>query len=149
MLNTIGIAAVTLYGVRMGDGAVLAPDSFLLKGEEIPLTARLLKLLFQMRRETGLVFTFKDKPIHRIKTAWKAAVRRSGIRPLRFHDLRHSCATLLLLQGVSPRVVMETLGHSDIGTTMNTYAHVLPELQREAALRMQEFLASSTEPPAS
>lgn len=44
---------------------------------------------------------------------------------MRFHDLRHSCATLLLVQGVSPRVVMEILGHSQINVTMNTYIHVL------------------------
>ncbi len=56
------------------------------------------------------------------------------------HDLRHSCATLLLVQGVSPRVVMEVLGHSEIALTMNAYSHVVPELQREAAQRMQAIL---------
>ncbi len=58
----------------------------------------------------------------------------------RFHDLRHSCATLLLVQGVSPRVVMDVLGHSQIGLTMNTYSHVIPELPREAAERMEDLL---------
>lgn len=58
----------------------------------------------------------------------------------RFHDLRHSCATLLLAQGVSPRVVMDVLGHSQISLTMNTYAHVLPELRRDAADRMSDLL---------
>ena len=56
---------------------------------------------------------------------------RIGTR--RFHDLRHTCASLLLAQGVSPRVVMETLGHSQISLTMDTYAHVMPTMQREAA----------------
>ena len=55
---------------------------------------------------------------------------------IRFHDLRHSCASLLIAQGISPRVVMETLGHSQIGLTMNTYAHISPEVQQQAAAAM-------------
>lgn len=58
----------------------------------------------------------------------------------RFHDLRHACASLLLAQGVHPRVVMETLGHSQISLTMNTYSHVIPSLQREAADQMERLL---------
>jgi integrase len=64
----------------------------------------------------------------------------AGLPQRRFHDLRHSCATLLLVQGVSPRVVMEVLGHSDVGMTLNTYSHVVPQLRREAADRMDEIL---------
>jgi integrase len=58
----------------------------------------------------------------------------------RFHDLRHSCASLLLAQNVAPRVVMELLGHSQISLTMNTYSHVLPELKREAAAQMEALI---------
>jgi len=58
----------------------------------------------------------------------------------RFHDLGHSCATLPLVQGVSPRVVMEVLGHSDVGMTLNTYSHVIPQLRQEASERMNEIL---------
>lgn len=65
---------------------------------------------------------------------------RAGIGRRRFHDLRHTCASLLLAQNVHPRVVMETLGHSGIQITMDTYSHVLPSLQREAADRMDEAL---------
>lgn len=65
---------------------------------------------------------------------------RADIRRPRFHDLRHTFATLLLAQGVSPRVVMETLGHSQISLTMDTYSHVLPVLQRDAADRMEAAL---------
>jgi len=66
---------------------------------------------------------------------------RAGLMQRRFHDLRHSCATLLLVQGVSPRVVMDVLGHSQIALTMNTYTHVLPQLRREAADRMEALIA--------
>lgn len=65
---------------------------------------------------------------------------QAGLPQRRFHDLRHSCATLLLVQGVSPRVVMDVLGHSQIGLTMNTYSHVIPDLRRDAAQRMEELL---------
>ncbi|HEY8693589.1 MAG TPA: tyrosine-type recombinase/integrase, partial [Chloroflexota bacterium] len=65
-----------------------------------------------------------------------------GLRHQRFHDLRHACASLLLAQGVPARTVMETLGHSTITLTMNTYSHVIPELQRDAAAKMDAILAA-------
>lgn len=68
------------------------------------------------------------------------ALLNAGLPRIRFHDLRHSCATLLLVQGVSPRVVMDILGHSEIAMTMDTYSHVVPELQRDAANRMEDVL---------
>ena len=55
-------------------------------------------------------------------------LKRADLPAMRFHDLRHACASLLLVQGVHPRVVMETLGHSQISLTMNTYSHVIPAL---------------------
>jgi integrase len=64
----------------------------------------------------------------------------AGLGQRRFHDLRHTCATLLMVQGVSARVVMEILGHSDVSMTLNTYSHVIPELQHEAAYRMDDLL---------
>lgn len=61
---------------------------------------------------------------------------------MRFHDLRHSAATLLISQNVHPRLVMELLGHSQISLTMNTYAHVIPAMQRETANQMDRLLAA-------
>ena len=72
--------------------------------------------------------------------AFQELLDRAGLPQRRFHDLRHSCATLLLVQGVSPRVVMDLLGHSQIGLAMNTYSHVIPDLRRDAAQRMQDLL---------
>jgi integrase len=62
-------------------------------------------------------------------------------RLCRYRHKRHSCATLLLAQGVNPRVVMETLGHSQVSLTLNTYSHVLPALQQDAARRMDVALS--------
>ena len=93
--------------------------------------------------ESGLVFTTPEgKPLDgtAITKQFHRHLERAGLPQRRFHDLRHSCATLLLAQGVSPRVVMDVLGHSQIGLTMNTYAHVVPELRREAADRMDRLL---------
>ena len=73
---------------------------------------------------------------------FKALLAVAKLPDMRLHDLRHSCATLLLAQGVNPRVVMETLGHSQVSLTLNTYSHVLPALQHEAAARMDAVFES-------
>ncbi len=68
---------------------------------------------------------------------------RSGVREdLRFHDLRHTCATLLLREGVNVKVVSEMLGHASITITLNTYSHVLPDMQDSAADAMEAALGS-------
>jgi integrase len=93
--------------------------------------------------ETDLVFTRPNgQPLDAtgVSKAIHRHLERAGIAQRRFHDLRHSCATLLLVQGVSPRVVMEILGHSQISLTMNTYTHVIRELRRQAADRMDDLL---------
>jgi integrase len=66
---------------------------------------------------------------------------RSGLPSMRLYDLRHTCASLLLAQGVHMRVVMEILGHSQIAMTMNTYSHVTAQLQRDAADQMDALFA--------
>ena len=90
-------------------------------------------LVFTTSLGTGLEGTAITKDFHR-------KLELAGLPQRRFHDLRHSCATLLLVQGVSPRVVMDVLGHSQIGLTMNTYSHVIPDLRREAARRMDDLI---------
>jgi integrase len=57
-----------------------------------------------------------------------------------FHDLRHTCATLLLTKGVHPEIVSEMLGHSSIAITLDTYSHVIPGLGEAAANAMEEAL---------
>jgi len=67
-------------------------------------------------------------------------LRRAGLPVIRFHDLRHTAATLLLSQGVNAKVVSEMLGHSDISITLGIYAHVLPDMQQHAAEAMNRIL---------
>lgn len=92
-----------------------------------------LDLVFSSPNGKPLDATAVSKGFHRV-------LDRAGLAQRRFHDLRHSCATLLLVQGVAPRVVMDVLGHSQIAMTMNTYSHVIPELRRQAADRMDELI---------
>jgi integrase len=94
-------------------------------------------------QDHGFVFTSSVgtplEPSNATKRFRKLLVS-AGVPSIRFHDLRHTAATFLLAQGVDPRTIMETLGHSQISLTLNTYSHVLPVLQREAARKMDGML---------
>jgi integrase len=97
----------------------------------------------QRLSDDDLVFlTAKGTPVEprNLNRSFVALLRAAKLRHIRLHDLRHTCATLLLAQGIPARVVMETLGHSAIAVTMNTYSHVMPSLLRDAADRMDEVL---------
>jgi integrase len=92
--------------------------------------------------ETGLMFTTrKGTPLDaRNVTGWfKKLLTSAGLPDMRWHDLRHSCASLLLEQRVHPRVAMDVLGHSQISQTMR-YSHVIEELQAAAAASMEQIL---------
>ena len=67
-----------------------------------------------------------------VNNRWYELRVQAGLPWLRLHDLRHACAPFMLAAGASPRTVMKTLGHSQISLTMNTYAHVLPQVERTA-----------------
>ena len=94
-------------------------------------------------QETGLVFTNPNggplEPIM-LHRNYKRVLKSANL-PLetRFHDLRHSAASLLLAQGVQLRVIMELLGHSSISHTANTYSHVMPAAMRDLANRMESI----------
>lgn len=95
----------------------------------------------------GLVFTnTAGGPLSKwtLTHQYKRHLERAGLPAIRFHDLRHSCASLLVAQGVHPRVVMDILGHSTIALTMNTYSHVLPQAHRDAAELLAGLFADAT-----
>ena len=71
-------------------------------------------------------------------------LERAGLPRVRFHDLRHACASMLLAQNVNPKIVQEMLGHSSIAVTMDTYSHIMPSLQADAAEKMDRLLAASS-----
>jgi integrase len=62
--------------------------------------------------------------------------KKTGLPKCRFHDLRHLCASIMLMQGVNVKVAKEHLGHKDISTTMNIYTHVLPSVAKDAAQKI-------------
>jgi integrase len=96
-------------------------------------------------RENGLIFASEvGEPLDRryITThRFKPLVKRAGLPEIRFHDLRHTCATLLLSKNVNPKVVSEMLGHATIAITLDTYSHVLPDMQDSAATAMDGALS--------
>jgi integrase len=71
---------------------------------------------------------------------WKPQLRRASLPDIRFHDLRHTGATLLLTKGVHLKIVSELLGHSSISITLDTYSHVIPGLGEVAVAAMEEVL---------
>jgi integrase len=95
-------------------------------------------------QEQGLVFpSGVGTPLSggNLNRTFKATLQRAGLpKSTRFHDLRHTCATLLLKQGVNPKFVQELLGHADISLTLNVYSHVLPDMGDAAAEAMDAAL---------
>jgi integrase len=83
------------------------------------------------------------RPLHpsTLRQAWLAITKTQGLK-LRLHDLRHIHASLLLHQGVHPKVVSERLGHSTVGITLDLYSHVTPTLQAQAAEQIESLLAN-------
>jgi len=93
--------------------------------------------------ENDLVFSHWDgSPLlpDSITHAWIKLVRKCGLNGIRLHDARHTHATIMLKQGVHPKIVQERLGHSTISTTLDTYSHVAPGLQQAAARAFDDVL---------
>lgn len=89
--------------------------------------------------DTGYLFTREDgQPLHpqTLASEFRRLVRASGVPSIRFHDLRHTGATLALADGVPVKVVSERLGHASIQITYDVYAHVIPGMQAGAAVRI-------------
>ena len=81
-------------------------------------------------------------PGHDVPGELKKLLKKAGLPGVRFHDLRHSTATLLLSKGVHPKVVQEILGHSEIGLTLDAYSHVLQTMQKAAMEELNDLFDS-------
>ena len=108
-------------------------------------TAQLEERLFlgPLYNKANLVFCREDgEPLHpdRFTKCFDRHRRAAGLPIIRLHDLRHSYATLALGAGIHPKVVSERLGHSTIAITLDTYSHVIPAMQEEAAERVARLL---------
>ena len=83
-----------------------------------------------------------------ITAAFARAVAGAGVPKIRLHDIRHTHASLLLVAGVNPKVVSERLGHSSVAFTLDTYAHVMPGMQPDAARLFMDLVLGDADPPA-
>lgn len=100
-------------------------------------------------QDGGLVFTTPSgRPLDpaNLTRRFRTFLDRPGLRRIRFHDLRHSTATLLLEQGVDLVVIKELLGHAHIGVTAGVYAHVRLRLQRQAIDTLGHALSQEDDP---
>ena len=77
-----------------------------------------------------------------LRTMFKEVLKKAGLPDIRFHDLCHSVATLLLSIGTHPKVVQELLGHGQISLTMDIYSHVLPTMQKDVMVKLNDLLGS-------
>ena len=96
--------------------------------------------------DENLVFSHPDgKPLrpNTVSRAWHILATRAGLKVIRLHDARHSHASLMLKQGIHPKIVQERLGHSSISVTLDTYSHVTPGLQQTAANRFDEAFTAA------
>ena len=96
-------------------------------------------------QENGLIFASETGESLERRTVtnsrFKPLLKRAGLPEIRFHDLRHTCATLLLGRNVNPKIVSEMLGHATIAITLDTYSHVLPNMQEHAAAALEDALS--------
>jgi len=108
----------------------------------ISLTKLALEALNDIERSEGLVFRTKNGTPYNPRNVgrdFEKALARAGLARIRFHDLRHTAATLLLKENVHPKIVQEMLGHSSISLTLDTYSHILPDIQKEATEKMDKL----------
>lgn len=121
----------------------LPPSAALVLKEHREKQEAMLAILGKPLGDNDLVFSQPDgKPLlpDTITHAWIKLVRRIGMEGIRLHDARHTHASLMLKQGIHPKIVQERLGHASIQLTLDTYSHVTPGLQAAAAARFDEGL---------
>ncbi len=118
-----------------------------LKALRLRQAQELLQLGIRQTNET-LVCTLPDGAPLRPNTLtiyWARLAATLDLPRIRFHDLRHACATHMLALGVHPKVASERLGHSKIGITLDLYSHVMPGMQEDAAARVDAAIRRALE----
>lgn len=125
-LSAVSIAALRRQRASQNQDRLLAGGDWVNSG-----------FMFTTRRGTPIAAAS-------VTRAFQRALAEAGLPRMRFHDLRHTCATLLLSQGVPLKVVSEQLGHSQMSLTADTYSHVTPGMQADAAAKMDAVFGSST-----
>jgi integrase len=135
----------------MGRRTIALPPSAIITlkehGEKQDLERTMLGIQL---RDDDLVFAHYDgTPLlpNTVSHAWIKLVRRTGLKSIRLHDARHSHASLMLKQGIHPKIVQERLGHASIQVTLDTYSHVAPGLQAAAAKRFDEAFSNAYNKP--
>ena len=147
-----------LYRIK-GKGLMLLPTKTLKSRRGISISSEVVQVLRQIRgtqvvkrvelgpawMNTGFVFTDEiGGPLDpaRVSKEFARVRKHAGIGGVRFHDLRHTNASIMLLAGVHPKVVSERLGHSSIMVTMDIYSHLLPGLQEDAAEKFSKMIGN-------
>jgi integrase len=157
---TLSVGA-SVYRAKGGKSVYLPPKTARSRRSVAltPASARVLQDLKAQQEEDGRLLgyavdpdslIFRDRmgsPIlpRSLTRAFTNIMKRAGLKGYRLHDTRHAHATLMLRQGVHPKIVQERLGHSKISTTLDIYSHVVPGLQEAAALRFDEGLQGALE----
>ncbi len=137
------------------DGPVMVPPKTAKSNRRVALTVIAVEALHRHRfrqdgqrgswvKDYGLVFPNDLGEPRRsrnvINECFERVKKKGNLPDIRFHDLRHTCATLLLSKDVNPKVVSEMLGHSSISVTLDIYSHLLPDMQEKAAKALEEAL---------
>ncbi len=143
---------------QLQDGSLIFRQPKTVKGRRLislsPSTAFVLRehreQQERMRQELGSTLTEDDlvfcqadgKPLlpNSVSHAWTKLANRTGQKGIRLHDARHTHASLMLKQGVHPKIVQEMLGHASIQITLDTYSHVAPGMQQDAANRFDDIV---------
>ncbi len=138
-----------------GDGPIFEPPKNG-KGRNVPLTntavqalrdhlARQMQEIGGGYEDRGLVFASQTgntmSASNLVNRNFKPLLKRARLPVIRLHDLRHTCATLLLVKGVHPKYVQELLGHANISITLDTYSHVIPGMGNQTVMAMEEVFA--------
>ena len=112
--------------------------------EHLERQLKVMERLGDLYRDQGLVFTTEVgtpiNPSNLRKWSFAPLLQKAGLPRSRFHDLRHTCATLLLSKNIHPKYVQELLGHATVSITLDTYSHVLPGMGNQVADAMEDVL---------